>query len=75
MDNVNIKSSKIWKKILGAVLVFFGLLALVTPLTPGSWLAVIGLELLGVRILFFDNVKKFFRNLLSRLNLKKHTYE
>jgi hypothetical protein len=26
-------------------------LALLTPLTPGSWLALIGLELLGLRML------------------------
>lgn len=62
MHNVNIKSSNIWKKILGALLVFLGFLALITPLTPGSWLAVIGLELLGIRVLFFDKLKKFFQS-------------
>lgn len=45
------------KKIVGVVLILIGLLALITPLTPGSWLAIIGLELLGVRILFFDKLK------------------
>ena len=39
------------KKIIGVVLVILGLLALFTPLTPGSWLIPIGLELLGLRIL------------------------
>jgi len=43
------------------MLVFLGFLALITPLTPGSWLAVIGLELLGIRMLFFDKLKKFFQ--------------
>lgn len=38
----------ILKKVLGVMLVLVGLLALVTPLTPGSWLALIGLELLGL---------------------------
>jgi uncharacterized protein YqgC (DUF456 family) len=42
------------KKVVGIILVLVGFIALVTPLTPGSWLAIIGLELLGVRILFFD---------------------
>lgn len=37
--------------IVGVGLILVGLAALVTPLTPGSWLALIGLELLGVRIL------------------------
>ncbi|MBI2637795.1 MAG: hypothetical protein HYW88_02745 [Candidatus Sungbacteria bacterium] len=45
------------KKTIGAILVLVGLAALVTPLSPGSWLAIIGLELLGVRVLFFDKLK------------------
>jgi hypothetical protein len=36
---------------LGVFLVIVGVLALITPLTPGSWLALIGLEILGLRIL------------------------
>ena len=39
------------KIILGIVLILIGLFALLTPLTPGSWLALIGLEILGIRIL------------------------
>lgn len=38
---------------LGALLILIGIFSLVTPLTPGSWLAIIGLELLGVRIIFW----------------------
>jgi len=45
------------KKVVGVILILFGLAAFFTPLTPGSWLAIIGLELLGVRILFFDRLK------------------
>jgi len=37
--------------VLGVSLIILGLAALFTPLTPGSWLALIGLELLGFRIL------------------------
>ena len=44
------------KKIIGVILIIIGLAALFTPLTPGSWLALIGLELLGIRMVFF---KKF----------------
>lgn len=50
--------------IIGVLLVIVGLLALVTPLTPGSWLAVVGLELLGLRFIlgkkFDDWVSKEF---------------
>ena len=45
------------KKTVGVILILLGLAALVTPLTPGSWLAFIGLELLGVRILLSDKLK------------------
>jgi hypothetical protein len=37
------------KKVLGVILIIYGILALLTPLTPGSWLALIGMELLGIR--------------------------
>jgi hypothetical protein len=39
------------KIILGIFLILIGVLALLTPLTPGSWLALIGLEILGLRLL------------------------
>lgn len=42
---------KIVKKFLGVVFIIVGLAALLTPLTPGSWLILIGLELLGIRML------------------------
>ena len=45
------------RKVIGVILILVGLVALFTPLTPGSWIAIIGLELLGVHILFFDKLK------------------
>lgn len=39
------------KRLLGVICIILGLLALVTPLTPGSWLALVGLELLGLTFL------------------------
>jgi hypothetical protein len=39
------------KFVIGIFLVLLGVLALVTPLTPGSWLALVGLELVGIRVL------------------------
>jgi len=39
------------KIILGILLILIGVFALLTPLTPGSWLALIGLEILGLRLL------------------------
>ncbi len=42
---------KILRIVVGVVLLLLGLAALFTPFTPGSWLAVIGLEFLGLRVL------------------------
>ena len=52
-----IRNSSQVKKVIGVILILVGLAAFFTPLTLGSWLAIIGLELLGARILFFDKFK------------------
>jgi len=48
------------KKVGGILLIVIGLLALITPFTPGSWLIFVGLELLGFRILFWNKIKLRF---------------
>lgn len=45
------------KKTMGIFLVSIGLLALITPFTPGAWLIVVGFELLGLHVLFWDKIK------------------
>jgi hypothetical protein len=47
---------------LGVVLIILGLAAALTPFSPGSWLALIGLEILGLRIL----LQRKFLSLLPR---------
>jgi hypothetical protein len=42
---------KFYKKIVGAIFIMLGLLAFLTPLTPGSWLVFVGAELLGIEML------------------------
>lgn len=56
---------KIAKKILGVVLLLIGVFALLTPLTPGSGLIFVGLELMGIRLLFAERIKKWLRELRS----------
>ena len=51
---------KIIKKSIGIICIILGFLALVTPLTPGSWLILIGLEILGLGFLLDG---KLFRRL------------
>ena len=63
------------RKATGVVLILVGVAALVTPLTPGSWLALIGLELLGVRILFAERLaarlrRTFFKKQQSETSEK-----
>lgn len=40
-------------------MIILGVLALLTPLTPGSWLALIGLEILGLRLLVERKIISF----------------
>lgn len=39
-----------WRVTVGVLCIILGLTAFFTPLTPGSWLVFVGLELLGVRL-------------------------
>ncbi len=55
----NIK--QILKKIFGIIFIIIGLFALITPLTPGAWIGLIGLELLGLRLVFEEKILKFFK--------------
>ena len=48
------------KKFVGIFLVIFGFIGLVTPFTPWGFLFFIGLEMIGVRFLFIDKIKKRF---------------
>jgi hypothetical protein len=66
------------KKIIGVILIIVGLFALLTPFTPGSWLALIGLELLGIRKFVFRKflndrqraaAEKFMEKLQSKFKL------
>ncbi len=42
------------RKTVGVALILFGLFAFVMPLVPGAVLAIVGLELLGIRLAFFE---------------------
>jgi hypothetical protein len=70
---------EIIKKVIGVILIIVGLAALLTPFTPGSWLALLGLELLGIRKWVFRKflndrqraaAEEFMRKLKSRFKNK-----
>jgi hypothetical protein len=68
---------------IGVLLMVIGVLALLTPCSPGSWLALIGLELLGLRLLFQrklllllparyrKKVEDFIERIYSKPSIKK----
>lgn len=47
---------RISRQVVGAILIVLGFLALITPATPGSWLILVGLEFLGLRLLLNDKL-------------------
>jgi len=49
------------KKFLGIILVILGLILHLIPFFPASWIIVLGLELIGIRILVQDKCKKFLK--------------
>ncbi|TSC59977.1 MAG: hypothetical protein Greene041662_307 [Candidatus Peregrinibacteria bacterium Greene0416_62] len=56
---------RILRLIAGVILVLIGLFALVTPLTPGAFVGLIGLEMLGFGFL----IPKKVRDLLKKCGL------
>ncbi|OHA91114.1 MAG: hypothetical protein A2665_02885 [Candidatus Zambryskibacteria bacterium RIFCSPHIGHO2_01_FULL_46_30] len=69
MKSLKIKESlkKVWadnpivRKTTGVVLVIIGLISIITPLTPVGFLLLLGLEILGIRILVWDKLKSWFK--------------
>jgi hypothetical protein len=51
----------ILKKTIGVIFIVWGLVALVTPFTPGSWLAIIGLQMLGFGFLLENRIGRAIR--------------
>lgn len=52
---------KIVKNSIGIICIILGFLALITPLTPGSWLILIGLEILGLGFLLDGRLSRFLK--------------
>ena len=60
IKKISEKNTKL-KKVIGVILIIYGLLALITPFTPGSWLIFIGLEFLGIRLVMWDKIRAKFK--------------
>jgi hypothetical protein len=59
---------KIWtenpkfRKIAGVTLIVIGLLSVITPLTPLGFLLILGMEILGIRLLVWNKLETWFKN-------------
>jgi len=60
----------ILKKTIGVIFIVWGLIALVTPFTPGSWLAIIGLQMLGFGFLLENRIGRAIKKKLENLKRK-----
>ena len=54
-------AKKMLRRVVGVILIIFGLAALVIPFFPFAWVALVGLELLGVRTHFWSKIKTWFQ--------------
>ena len=57
----NVLAHPALRRVLGVVLVIFGLIALALPLFPFAWVGLVGLKLLGVPLPFEDRVRAWWR--------------
>jgi Ca2+-transporting ATPase len=48
------------RNFLGLFLVLFGIVAFFLPLVPFAWLAIVGFQILGVRLALWDRISSFF---------------
>lgn len=63
---------KIWienpkiRRAIGVMLVMTGLISVITPFTPVGFLLLLGLEILGLRVLVGDKLRDWFRKRFSK---------
>ena len=55
-------------KATGTTLIIVGLLSIITPFTPVGFLLILGLEMLGIRALFWNKLKNWVDKVASSKN-------
>lgn len=61
------------KQSLGVFLIIFGILGLIFPVLPGWWVIILGLEILGWRLVF--DRKKPWREMITLIDKTKQKIE
>ena len=49
------------KKLIGSIIIFLGIIAMILPVVPGAWIVIIGLEIFGVKLVFLDRIKVWMK--------------
>ncbi len=55
---------------IGIFLLLFGLVALVTPFTPGAWLGFVGMEILGIMFLLPKRIREPWLQFKAKMIVK-----
>ena len=58
------------RKFAGIILIILGILVYIVPFVPSTWMIFVGLEFLGVKMIFQNKIKLFFQNKIKKI-LKK----
>jgi len=61
IDKLSKKEKSNIRKIFGVVVILVGLAGLALPFLPGWLLIFIGLELVGIELVFFEKIKAFVK--------------
>lgn len=59
------KTKTFLKKIIGSFLIILGIIGLIFPILPGWIFIFIGLEFMGINLIFFDKIKEYVRKKLK----------
>jgi hypothetical protein len=62
------------KKILGVIFVFWGISAIIVPFIPGSYMGLIGLELLELEFPFASKLQRKFEAMQERARAAMNKY-
>lgn len=58
------------KKIVGVVLMIVGIAGIFFPILPGWILIFVGLEIIGIRLVFFDKIKEYAKKKIEKKEKK-----
>jgi len=68
---VKIKKVNMVRRIFGIILIVTGLAGLALPILPGWLMIFIGLELIGLHLVFFDRIKEYAKRKINEMKKKK----